>query len=291
MINLNTLFVAVNDMENNFILKSYNREDELVEEGSRLFSDTYCSLVVRQKDQHLIIPRTASHPFTKEMKVTSEVGNITFVGVPITLKDGTNVGTICGMDRKTYVFSKSEIDLMKSMSKLLAYVIELEYTIFRDSLTLVFNRRYLDVFFEDNIHRKYDSIGLLFFDFDNFKTVNDLYDHQVGDQVLKEMVKKIKQNLGPKDILIRIGGDEFLALILNYKQDDVLTKLVTQIQQSLRQPVKTTAGEISISSSIGISRYPYDGTTINDLVKKADRAMYEIKYKGKNDYLFYRDPV
>jgi len=284
---INTFFVAVNDSRTNFVLRALNRGEILVTEESRPFHEAYCSLVVDTEDDILIIPDITSDPATRNMQITDELGRASFIGVPIQLRDGKKIGTVCGMDRRPYAFSKVEIALLKSMATFLARAFELENATFRDQVTQAFNRNYLDMCFAGNWKDKFQSIGVLFIDFDNFKTVNDSYDHSLGDDVLRAVTEKVRKGIRADDILCRIGGDEFVVLVLNYEQEHTLIRIIEQIQAELEKPLDTSVGEISISASIGLSRYPLDGTEIRDLIKKADRAMYEVKRAGRNNYSFY----
>ncbi|MBE6184834.1 sensor domain-containing diguanylate cyclase [Heyndrickxia ginsengihumi] len=286
-LDINTVFVAVNDKVTNYVLSAYNRQEKMVVEGEVLFEEAYCSLVEENEQNNvLIITDTTDNPLTKKMKPTAHIGNVTYIGIPIKLKDGTIVGTICGMDRKKKAFSQTDIKLLKSIAAFLSSVTELEHMAFHDPLTNVFSRSYLEAFFKDGWKNKYKKIGFLFFDLDYFKAINDQHDHSVGDIVLKEIASRIKAVLGKNNILCRLGGDEFLALVLNYKDNAALSKIIESIQCAVSKPLNIPDGKVSLSMSIGVSRYPEDGDDIQVLIKKADHAMYQVKNNGRNDYKY-----
>lgn len=129
LIHINTIFVASNDGLNNVIMKAYNRDEHLVEEGSVLPLElSYCSLVINNKNKTmpLIIENTNEDELTRDMEVTSSIGGGSFIGLPVRLRDGSIYGTICALDRNTYKFSEADIQTLETMTVFLAYVVELE---------------------------------------------------------------------------------------------------------------------------------------------------------------------
>ncbi|MEO2210007.1 histidine kinase dimerization/phospho-acceptor domain-containing protein [Paenibacillus amylolyticus] len=130
ILKVNTIFVATNDGVTNVILEAFNRTEELVVKGSALpFTDSYCSLVLRDNGSVLTIPDTCEHPMTRSMGVTSGLGNRFFVGVPIMRRSGETFGTICLMDDPGYVISETDMKTLKAMAVFLGYVVDLESTL------------------------------------------------------------------------------------------------------------------------------------------------------------------
>ncbi|MDQ0723857.1 two-component system sensor histidine kinase BarA [Paenibacillus sp. W4I10] len=130
ILKVNTIFVATNDGVTNVILGAFNRTEELVVKGSALpFTDSYCSLVLRDNGSVLMIPDTCEHPMTRSMSVTSGLGNRFFVGVPIMRRSGETYGTICLMDDPGYVISETDMKTLKAMAVFLGYVVDLESTL------------------------------------------------------------------------------------------------------------------------------------------------------------------
>ncbi|ETT49064.1 histidine kinase dimerization/phospho-acceptor domain-containing protein [Paenibacillus sp. FSL H7-0942] len=130
ILKVNTIFVATNDGVTNVILEAFNRTEELVVKGSALpFTDSYCSLVLRDNGNVLTIPDTCEHPMTRSMGVTSGLGNRFFVGVPIMRRSGETFGTICLMDDPGYVISETDMKTLKAMAVFLGYVVDLESTL------------------------------------------------------------------------------------------------------------------------------------------------------------------
>ncbi|CAM4522046.1 ATP-binding response regulator [Paenibacillus xylanexedens] len=137
ILKVNTIFVATNDGVTNVILEAFNRTEELVVKGSALpFTDSYCSLVLRDNGSVLTIPDTCEHPMTRSMGVTSGLGNRFFVGVPIMRRSGETFGTICLMDDPGYVISETDMKTLKAMAVFLGYVVDLESTLHVQELKL-----------------------------------------------------------------------------------------------------------------------------------------------------------
>jgi diguanylate cyclase (GGDEF)-like protein len=128
-------------------------------------------------------------------------------------------------------------------------------------------------------------LGILFVDLDGFKTVNDTWGHDNGDQVLKTTAKRIANVIRDKDFCFRLGGDEFLIILNEIKERMHSCLVARRLISSISEPIPIAgANHVQVGSSIGISSYPHDGATIEVLVSKADEAMYRAKKLGKNNY-------
>jgi diguanylate cyclase (GGDEF)-like protein len=123
--------------------------------------------------------------------------------------------------------------------------------------------------------------AICYIDLDGFKKINDTLGHHIGDETLKNVVSRVQPFLETKDVLLRIGGDEFL-LILNEIRDDELDTKLNLILKAVREPMSINNHQINISFSIGVSICPTHGTTVKDLMSAADNAMYKAKELGKN---------
>lgn len=135
--------------------------------------------------------------------------------------------------------------------------------------------------------RKGDKLAVMFLDLDRFKLINDTMGHNLGDQLLKSAADRIQQTLREGDTVARQGGDEFLILLPEIKNDLEAAKISERILGSFSQPIILEDNEIYISTSIGISLYPNDSTDIDTLVKQADTAMYYAKERGRNNCQFF----
>ena len=135
--------------------------------------------------------------------------------------------------------------------------------------------------------REKRPFAVLFLDLDRFKNINDSMGHQFGDRVLVKVAERIKACLRPSDTLCRMGGDEFVVHL--HDADAPSAERVAQrMLQSLALPFLLEDMRFSVSASIGISLFPQDGGTLDDLVRHADTAMFRVKERGRGSYRFYQ---
>jgi diguanylate cyclase (GGDEF)-like protein/PAS domain S-box-containing protein len=159
-----------------------------------------------------------------------------------------------------------------------------------DTLTGLPNR----VLFQDRLRqamvqtrRDQEVMALIFCDLDNFKVVNDSLGHAAGDDLLQEVAKRLKSCVRESDTVARLGGDEF-ALILNHaKGPEEMARMAGHIIKTLAQPCHVQGAELISSASLGITFYPSDARTEEELLKNADVAMYRAKERGRNDFQFF----
>jgi len=158
-----------------------------------------------------------------------------------------------------------------------------------DSLTQLPTR----VYFEDRLAAaatKADAnasrLALLFIDLDGFKPVNDTYGHTIGDLVLEQVGQRLKAMSRGKDVVARIGGDEFLLLLTNVQAEETVAQVASRLIQGLSQPYAVEGREVMISCSVGIAMYP-DGCSHAKLIARADAAMYASKRAGGSNHCFY----
>lgn len=139
----------------------------------------------------------------------------------------------------------------------------------------------------ERANRDKKMFAILFIDLDHFKHINDSFGHPTGDEVLIIIGDRIRSSLRKKDIIARIGGDEFIVLLEDVANFESIANLTNKLHQSISIPVKTDDLEFYVSASIGISLYPENGQDITTLVSNADAAMYRAKYNGRAAFQFY----
>lgn len=162
--------------------------------------------------------------------------------------------------------------------KLIKLLRNLEKRTYIDSLTGVYNRKFLEEIFklEKEKYRTFrKEFCIIFIDLDNFKEVNDRYGHMEGDKVLKRVAELIKKSVRKEDYVIRYGGDEFV-IITEAPRGDVLS-----IMSRLQDVIKIKYKEVEVTASIGSACFPNDGKELEELIKKADERMYRIKKMKK----------
>jgi len=180
--------------------------------------------------------------------------------------------------------------MVESFSRLEIEKQELYMMARTDSLSGLANRNSLQEFLQRLIQdsqRNKKEFAFLFLDLDHFKAVNDSLGHNVGDELLRQIASSIKNIIRTNDFVARVGGDEFIVVLQEYKSLFELTYVIQRVQDSLANPWLIQTHPITISSSVGIAFYPKDGTDMISLMKHADIAMYEAKKKGRARYHFF----
>lgn len=138
--------------------------------------------------------------------------------------------------------------------------------------------------------RTNQKFALVYIDIDDFKRINDVLGHQVGDQLLIEIAHRLKVNLREMDFFSRLGGDEFAALIREFEGlDQIISKVTKRLLEQFERPFTVNHNTISLSASIGIAVYPFAGRTADVLLKNADIAMYQAKALGKNQFVIFTE--
>ena len=132
--------------------------------------------------------------------------------------------------------------------------------------------------------RRNECIALLFIDLDGFKSVNDDWGHEAGDALLVEVAERLRQHVRAEDVVVRLGGDEFLVVAPGLERGDACGVMVRRLLAMLARPVALSVGVCTVSASIGVAFFPDSGGEPADLLHAADRAMYEAKRAGKNEF-------
>lgn len=132
-----------------------------------------------------------------------------------------------------------------------------------------------------------NRLALIFIDLDRFKTINDSLGHHVGDQLLFQVAGRLLESIRSADIVARLGGDEFVVGLPLIRSNVSAAHMIRKIQHALSQSYYVEGHELSITPSIGISIFPTDGDTVQDLMKNADLAMYHAKAGGRNNFQFF----
>ncbi len=194
-----------------------------------------------------------------------------------------NVIGLVGYSQDITKRKKAEAELLKQKDIL-------DHQAHHDALTGLANR----ILFNDRLEqslkkakRSNTKIAVLFIDLDHFKEINDSLGHAVGDDILKIIASRLNGAIRNEDSIARLGGDEFVVMIDSLTQGQNASLLAQKILTVLAEPITLEGHILYVSSSIGISIYPDDGTNINDLLKFADAAMYKAKDEGRNNFQFY----
>lgn len=163
-----------------------------------------------------------------------------------------------------------------------------------DSLTGLPNRHLLSDRFlieKSQADRFGHKVAAFFIDVSRFKDINDVYGHEAGDVVLKEVADRLKRIMRGSDSIVRWGGDEFVIFADHLNKAEDIVSVAVKITSITEEPVVISGTSINIALDVGISVYPDDGTEVDELLRKADIAMYHAKAKGGNFFEFYSKKI
>jgi diguanylate cyclase (GGDEF)-like protein/PAS domain S-box-containing protein len=155
-----------------------------------------------------------------------------------------------------------------------------------DQLTGLPNRHYLTAFLPEAIAEAQAAktmLGVVFLDLDRFKHINDTRGHETGDKLLQEVATRLRAVVRDSDVVIRMGGDEFVVVFRNVKSYDEVTLGAGRIIETLNQPIVIDQHPLQTTGSVGVSLFPRDGSSMVELLKHSDTAMYQAKDRGRNN--------
>ncbi|QWE17262.1 sensor domain-containing diguanylate cyclase [Polynucleobacter sp. AP-Nino-20-G2] len=171
---------------------------------------------------------------------------------------------------------------------------ETQYRAHHDVLTELPNR----TLFSDRLQqalavckRHQTKLAILFVDLDNLKTINDVYSHNAGDSLLKEVARRMRECVRESDTVGRLGGDEFVLILPGIDTEDRAVQVAEKIRLALSEPIEVEGISLSTSASIGVALYPEHGENETDLINNADVAMYEAKSSGRNQIKVFGEDV
>lgn len=289
----NCVMYEVSSSKNNMKIV-YPPEAEGVELHCKRDIQLDCELCRVKRTGHTV----SSADYPNICKYYTEAADDIHYCIPIMV--GGNVGGVV-----QFVCGKRGIcdiaDIQKKISRARQYITEaqpvleakrlmktLKESAFKDALTGLYNRRFLEESFENlvaGVLRRGTTLGLLMCDLDFFKQTNDVYGHDVGDMVLKEAAGNIRKSVRTSDLVIRFGGEEFLVLLIDTKPGDSF-EVAEKIRETIEESkVKIAGGFIQKTISIGVSEFPTDTQNFWEAIKFADVALYKAKERGRNRVL------
>ena len=165
--------------------------------------------------------------------------------------------------------------------------IQLQQYAYQDGLTDLPNRRYFYEKLQSLVSVEGMKFVLIFIDLDGFKEVNDSLGHDYGDLLLHQVATRLQSCITTKDTVARLGGDEFTLILEGVNSPDEASKIAEAVKSSLMQSIKIKKETVYVTASIGLTFFPADGLTVEELVRRADQAMYLSKNKGRNRYEFF----
>ncbi|TBW57654.1 EAL domain-containing protein [Marinobacter halodurans] len=182
------------------------------------------------------------------------------------------------------------VSVFNDVTESYRYQEQLEYAANFDELTGLPNRNLLMDRIQQAIAesgRQDKGFALAFVDLDNFKYINDSFGHAMGDQLLQEVARSLRDCLRPTDTLARLGGDEFVVLLKNKPDADSVSAVLARLSSAIAESKRVDGREVLVTASMGFCLYPQDGNDATNLLKHADNAMYQAKDLGRNQICSY----
>ena len=167
---------------------------------------------------------------------------------------------------------------------------KIHFMSYYDDITGIPNRKMFTEKFQELINNNSNSksqLGIIFFDIDNFKNINDTYGHEIGDEILLKLCERIENILDGRQTFARFGGDEFVIAFSNIINEKEINEFLDELLLKVRKPFEVNNKKIYCTISIGVSVYPKDADRLDILLKTADMAMHKAKEEGKNRYNFF----
>ena len=158
-----------------------------------------------------------------------------------------------------------------------------------DGLTSCFNRSAGIKRIDEHLIASSGTDALLLLDLDNFKDINDTFGHMMGDEVLKHFAETLKKSVRTSDLVVRIGGDEFIVLLKDAGSRENVTNCVKKIVKRIMTEHYGANDDLDVEASIGVAVSPDDGGSFEELYEKADEALYRVKRGGKNGYAYFKN--
>ncbi len=222
-----------------------------------------------------------------------------YIGSPLIIADEI-IGVISIKSFNNIIFDQEQLTILSFISDQIAMAIdkvksveEMHYLAYYNKMTRLPNRTLFNdrakVAFK-NAARNNEKYVVLFLDLDEFKMVNDSMGHDAGDQMLKTVSKRIVKSVREGDTISHWGGDEF-TILSKIKNIDDNRHLCERILKNIKEKIFINRKEVNCTVSIGGAIYPNDGDNIDELIKKADMAMYVSKTQGKDNYSLYNDEI
>ncbi len=193
--------------------------------------------------------------------------------------------------RRALAFTTHDVSLKRKIeAQLLEKQQHLDHLAHHDQLTGLPNRLYLAAHLPPAIEAaqaKGDMLAVLFLDLDRFKHINDSRGHETGDKLLKIVAQRVRATVRTQDVVIRMGGDEFIVVLNHVKSADEVNETAGRINEALGAPIVIDGRPLVTTTSIGVSMCPRDGTTIGELLRQSDAAMYQAKDRGRNNFQLF----
>ncbi len=229
------------------------------------------------------------------------------ISIPL-ICDKKTIGALTIYAAEPYAFTPDEVELLEELAGDLSYGIQMlrtrnahklteekiAFMAYHDALTQLPNRALLQELFTEVSQAATQSqamLGIALLDLDNFKHINDTLGHSLGDKLLINVTQRLCENIDKTDIISRLNGDKFVLILHDIHDNNQLSAKIESILASFDLPFAIEQHLVDITASFGVSIFPHNGSNLDQLIKKADIAMYVAKDSGRNTYQFYTDKM
>jgi len=245
---------------------------------------SFCTHTIR-KDDPLIVPNALEDPrFRDSPLVTGAPFVRAYVGVPLRTPDGHNVGALCVNDTRPREVTSEQVRVLQDLGRLVIDELELRLLASVDTLTGAMTRR---AFMREGAReverakRYARQLGFIILDIDHFKCINDTFGHPAGDHVLSQVSAHCQSKIRAGDLMARLGGEEFGVLL---PETGIASR---EVAEALRQQIASLelshdGRSIRVSASFGATAFCIGDEGVEDLISRADRALYRAKSSGRN---------
>jgi diguanylate cyclase (GGDEF)-like protein len=244
---------------------------------------SFCAHTILQQEALVVRDALLDPRFHDNPAVVGEMGVRFYAGFPIRAPGGSNVGTLCIVDRKPRSFSDEDAVMLADLAAMVERELALLVQATQDPLTRLYNRRGLDEVATHVIalcDRSQHIATLVSIDLDGFKGINDKHGHEAGDQVLRWFAGQLLKHFRKSDVVARLGGDEFCVLAPQVPEEDMqscLDRLATTFRAS-----ELYTQHPALSWSVGLVEFKCDGSAaLEEVLQLADRRMYEAKARNR----------
>ncbi|QND58376.1 sensor domain-containing diguanylate cyclase [Mesorhizobium huakuii] len=245
---------------------------------------TFCQYTIPREEPLIVADATKDPRFANNPMVSSDPHIRFYAGVPLRTRDGHNIGSVCAIGYTPREFSDRDIAILQDFADLAMDELELRQHASSDALTGVLSRR---AFIDQGgkafalAQRQRFDFSCIVFDVDHFKSVNDHFGHAAGDKVLSGVARQCSATLRDVDIFGRVGGEEFAVLLYTGRSGAL------ESAERLRATIETMrlahgTQEMQVTASFGVASFDPGTSSLQELIERADAAMYHSKHAGRN---------
>lgn len=265
---------------------------------------SFCGHTILGDDLHIVPDARLDDRFNDNPLVTGPPNIVTYAAMPLRSQDGFNIGSLCAIHSSPREFDADELQHLRDLAAMAelelqaaaanavqAALVEEVSTEQRraliDPLTRMWNREGIQKIGEETIaglRTAPEGAAVVMVDLDRFKPINDTHGHAAGDEVLRSAARRMLAAVRECDAVGRIGGDEFLCILSRCDTPESATRVAERIRLRLTEhPIKTDAGDIDLSASLGVCFViPGEESTLDRVIERADAALYACKRDGRN---------